>query len=108
MEIREQQLVLLDEVVLLRDGFLHLHDHLGDAVDVFDGGQHLRTRCNVFTVFKSAADPGVDLYINRMTVFTQFGNTRWREGYAVLVVFNLFGNTNDHDDMAILFVGNKK
>ena len=96
MEIGEKQLSRTNQPVLRCDRLLDLDNHLGPGVDLFDGGQNLRTDSYIGLVGEAAVDAGRSLNIYLVAPFGQFVGTCGGKSNAVLVVLNLFGNTDNH------------
>lgn len=96
VEVGEDQLVLANEFVFGSNRFLDLDNHLGPGVDLFDGGQNLRTDSYIGLVGEAAVDAGRSLNIYLVAPFGQFVGTCGGKSNAVLVVLNLFGNTDNH------------
>ena len=96
MEIGEHHLPLSYESILWRDRFLDLNYHVGLAINILNGGQHLCSGSNIVGIWETTTLACTTLNDNRVTMPDKFGNARRGHAHTVLIVFNLFWNTYFH------------
>ncbi|MNI54026.1 hypothetical protein D3C73_1088900 [compost metagenome] len=96
MEVGEEDEALAEAVVLGRDGFLDLHDHVRAGphvicfVDDFGAGDR------VFLVGDARAEACAAFNQNGVSVGAELVDASGRDGYAELVVLDFFGDADDH------------
>ena len=96
MQVGEQDLPGAQELPLLGERLLHLHDHLcaaedfGRRIDEFGPGS------GVFLVRRSGADAGAFFHDCAVAVMDEFYDRSGRHADAEFVVLDFLGNANEH------------
>ena len=97
MEIGKYHLSLFNQFVLRCNRLLHLDNHVGYGIDIFNGRQDSRTYGDVIIVREPAVCAGRSLHIHRMTFLHQLGYSGRGHSYTVLVVLDFFGYSDNHN-----------
>ena len=96
VQIGEQRQVRAKEAVLLLDGLLHLHDHIGHAPHVVSGADDLRAGGLIVVVGEGREFARVRLHQHLMACLAQRLHARGRDPDAGLVVFDFLRYSDDH------------
>ena len=73
-----------------------MHDHVGAVIDLLGGFDDLGAGGGIGLVVESAADPGVLLHENRMTMALHDLDAGRRHGYAIFLGLDLLENSYNH------------
>ena len=101
VEIGEEEQVLPQPVILLRDRLLHLHDHVGLTPHLVGGIDHGGALGDVVLVADRRADTGILLDEDVVAVGHQFVDPDRRDADAIFVVLDLSGDTDPHDSSSL-------
>ncbi len=96
VQVGEEDQALAEAVVLGRDGFLDLHDHVRTAPDVVSVVDDFGAGDRVFLVGDARAEACAALNQNGVSVGAELVDTCGRDGYAEFVVLDFFGDADDH------------
>src|SRR5450830_728290 len=101
MQVRVEDLALLEHGPLDRQRLFDLDDHVGLGEDVCDLGQRGAGGL-VGGVVEAAADAGAVLYEDGVASAHELLDAVRRDRNAVLLVLDLLGDTDDHDSSSLL------
>jgi hypothetical protein len=102
VQVGEEDQALAEAVVLGRDGFLDLHDHVRAGPDVVGFVDDFGAGDGVFLVGDARAQACAALHQNGVAVGAELVDTGGRDGYAEFVVLDFFGDTDDHRGLQVL------
>ncbi len=96
MQVGEQDLPAFEELALLLERLLDLHDHLRFSEHLRSSRDDLRSGADIFLVRRAGAEAGRALDDDAMPVMDELGDRGRGHADAELVVLDLLGNADEH------------
>lgn len=96
VEVREQDEPFAEAVVLRRDRFLHLHDHVRAGPDVVGLVHEFGSRRLVLCIGDAGSGPGTALDQDGVSVGAELMDAGRGDRHPELVVLHFFGDADDH------------
>jgi hypothetical protein len=96
VEVCEEDLILLHLRPFIRQGLLHLHDHVGFPPDRIAVADNLGAAIDILFVADAAALPRTGFDEHLVPAARQFLDADRRHGHAVLIRLHFFRHADNH------------
>jgi len=96
VEIGENDLPFPDQVVLRRQGFFNVHDHVSRSVDLFGGIDDVGPGPDVGVIGKAASRPGAFLHQHLVPALNHHLHSRRSHAHPILRRLDLLGYSYNH------------